>query len=121
MLTATGKWIIAYGGFLIIAGVLGFLSNPEKAKTALMSGVLFGGLSLIWGWLTLLGKRWAAQTSLGMTGLLTLVFGWRAWSGWQQVAAGNAEKLTAAVLISSMLLASLVLLPLVWRGLRRMG
>ena len=119
MLTTTGKQIIAYGAFLILAGLLGFLSNPEKARTALMSGGLFGGLSLLWGWLSLQGKRWAAQTSLGMTGLLTLVFGWRAFAGWQQVAAGNSDKLVAALLISSMLAASLVLLPLIWRGLRR--
>lgn len=118
MLATTAKWILAYGAFLLLAGLLGFLSNPEKAQTALMSGGLFGGLSLFWGWLALQGKRWAAQTALGMIGFLALVFGWRALSGWQQVAAGNSDKLFAAVLISSMLTASLVMLPLIWRGLR---
>lgn len=121
MLSTTGKQIIAYGAFLILAGLTGFLSNPEKAKTALMSGGLFGGLSMLWGWLTLQGKRWAAQTALVMTGLLTLVFGWRIFIGWRQVAAGNSDKLFAALLISSMLAASLVLLPLIWRGLRRIA
>jgi len=119
MLTSAGKWILAYGAFLVLAGLIGYLSNPEKAKTALMSGGLFGSLSLLWGWLSLNGKRWAGQTALGMTGFLTLIFGWRAFAGWQQVASGNSEKLVAAVLISSMLAASLVLLPLIWRGLRR--
>lgn len=118
MLMTTGKQIMAYGAFLVLAGVIGFLSNPEKAQTALMSGGLFGGLSVLWGWLSLQGKRWAAQTALVMTGLLTLVFSWRVVLGWQQVAAGNSQKLFAALLISSMLAASLILLPLIRRGLK---
>lgn len=114
-----GKWILAYGAFLIFAGVAGFLSNPEKAKTALMSGGLFGALSLLWGWLACGGRRWAVWAALVMTGLLALIFSWRATVGWQQVAAGNQDKLFAAALISTMLAASLALLPRLVTGLRR--
>lgn len=38
-----------YGGFLIFAGLLGFAYNPEAAKTALISGGVFGTLFLIYG------------------------------------------------------------------------
>lgn len=110
-----------YGAFLIVAGVAGFLSNPEKAKTALLSGGLFGGLSLLWGWLARGGRRWAPWAALATAGLLGLVFTWRATVGWQQVAAGNADKRFAAVLISLMLAATLALLLRLVTGLRRRG
>ena len=113
------KLILAYGAFLILAGVAGYLSNPEKARTALMSGGTFGALSLLWGWLALGGRRWALWAALVTTGFLTLIFGWRAAAGWQQYAAGNPDKLFAAVLISLMLAASVLLLPRIVLGLRR--
>ena len=49
MTTKTAGYLILYGAFLIVMGLLGYLSNPEKAKTALMSGGTFGALSLVWG------------------------------------------------------------------------
>jgi uncharacterized membrane protein (UPF0136 family) len=119
MTAQVGKWILAYGAFLLLAGVAGYLSNPEKARTALLSGGLFGALSLLWGWLAMGGRRWALAAALGTTGLLALVFAWRATVGWRQVAAGQADKLFAAALISAMLAASLVLLPRLVQGLRR--
>lgn len=113
------KWILAYGAFLILAGIAGFLSNPEKAKTALLSGGTFGGLSLLWGWLAYRGVRWSTWAALFTTGFLVLIFAWRSTAGWQAVAAGNREKLFAAALISTMLLASLALLPVLFRAVRR--
>ena len=49
MNTKTAGYRILYGAFLIVMGLLGYLSNPEKAKTALMSGGTFGALSIVWG------------------------------------------------------------------------
>lgn len=49
MNTTTAGYLILYGAFLIVIGLLGYLSNPEKAKTALMSGGTFGALSILWG------------------------------------------------------------------------
>jgi len=43
------KWMVGYGLFLMIIGIFGFLSNPEKAKTALLSGGGFGFLSIVLG------------------------------------------------------------------------
>lgn len=114
----TGHWIIAYGCFLIGIGLLGYLSNPEKAKTALISGGTFGTLSIIWGVLSL-RARWAEMAAFVTACFLTLIFTWRASAGWIAVGQGEATKLVAAVLISLMLLASLALLGLI--GRRRFG
>lgn len=102
-----GVWLAAYGVFLVAVGVAGYLSNPEKARTALFSGGTFGGLSALWGVLALRGVAWAPRAALVTTSLLSAVFVWRAYAGWTAVAGGQAEKRTAAILISLMLCASL--------------
>lgn len=104
------RWVVGYGLFLIAIGVVGFLSNPEKAATALISGGTFGGLSLLWGILMARGKRWSRTAALVTTLLLTVPFGWRAVLGWKAVAAGQSEKVVAATLISLMLAASVVMI-----------
>src|SRR5687767_10972928 len=109
MNTQTAGYLIFYGLFLILCGVLGFLSNPEKAKTALMSGGTFGVLSIVWGILGARGFRWSQPAALTTTALLTLVFAWRASVGWLAVLNGNRDKLFAAILISLMLAASLLM------------
>jgi uncharacterized membrane protein (UPF0136 family) len=102
-----GKCLGGYGLFLIVIGVPGFLSNPEKAKTALLSGGAFGLLSITWGILLHCGVRWAWGAAAVTTLLLTAVFVWRASAGWMAVAEGRSEKQTAAILITLMLLASI--------------
>jgi len=111
----TWKIVIIYGVFLIVAGVVGFASNPEKAKTALLSGGVFGSLSIVWGFLMAKGFGWARWGALGTTLFLTLIFGWRTWAGWMDVSAGE-PKHVAAALITSMLMASLALLPFLIRN-----
>jgi hypothetical protein len=98
--------MIGYGAFLAAAGAAGYLSNPEKAATALLSGGTFGGLSIAWGLLLLRGRGWAYPAALATTGLLTLVFAWRSTATWLAVTGGRPEKLFAAVLISAMFAAS---------------
>ena len=70
--------LCAYGAFLILAGLAGYLSNPEKAKTALMSGGTFGLLNLGLGWLALRGWRPTRRVALAVAGFLGAVFVWRA-------------------------------------------
>ena len=106
----TAGYMIFYGAFLMVMGLLGFLSNPEKAKTALMSGGTFGLLSILWGVLGARGFRWSRVAAIITTGLLALVFVWRASVGWLTVLNGNREKLFAAVLITLMLAASVPML-----------
>ena len=106
----TAGYLIFYGGFLILMGLAGYLSNPEKAKTALMSGGTFGALSILWGVLGARGVRWSLAAAMTSTGLLTAVFVWRAGVGWLAVLAGQSEKLFAASLITLMLAASIAML-----------
>jgi len=100
------RWLIAYGIFLFACGLAGFLSNPSAAKTALISGSLFGGLSILWGVLLGKGLGFAKWVALVMTILLCGVFGWRSTASWQAVADGQ-PKAFAASLITLMLLGSL--------------
>lgn len=109
----TGHWIIAYGCFLIVVGILGYLSNPEKAKTAVLSGGTFGTLSITWGVLSLGGNRWPISAAFVTGGFLALVFFWRSSVGWLAVAQGDPTKQVAAILITLMLAASLALLALI--------
>ena len=111
MNTKTAGYLILYGAFLILAGLAGYLSNPGKAKTALMSGGMFGALSILWGVLGARGVRWSLPAALVTTGLLVLVFAWRASVGWLAVFDGKSEKLFAASLITVMLAGSALMLP----------
>jgi uncharacterized membrane protein (UPF0136 family) len=113
------KWLFAYGLFLMAMGVAGYLSNPEKAATALKSGGIFGGLSLLWGWLMARGIGWSRWAAAATTGLLTVVFAWRASVSWMAFAGGASGKLIAAILITLMGLASLAMLALLLSALFR--
>jgi uncharacterized membrane protein (UPF0136 family) len=110
MNTRTAGYLMLYGAFLIVMGLLGYLSNPEKAKTALMSGGTFGALSIVWGVLGARGVRWSLPAALATTGLLALVLAWRASVGWLAVLDGKSEKLFAASLITVMFAGSVVML-----------
>ena len=104
------SWMILYGSFLIVMGVIGYLSNPEKAATAVLSGGTFGALSIAWGVLLRRGVQVARWGALATTALLTAVFSWRATVGWLAVLEGNPDKLVAAVLISVMDVATVAML-----------
>lgn len=100
------KWLIGYGLFLFLCGLAGYLSNPAAAKTALISGSVFGGLSVVWGLLLGKGFGFAKWAALVTTLLLCAVFSWRSFASWQKVMDGE-PKAFAAALITLMLLGSL--------------
>lgn len=102
--------MIGYGLFLGGVGLAGYLSNPEKAATALISGGTFGALSVVWGVLLRRGLGWARWAARGMTAFLAAVFAWRATVSWLAVQGGQPEKAVAAGLITAMLAASIVTL-----------
>jgi uncharacterized membrane protein (UPF0136 family) len=119
MKTKLGKWMCAYGLFLIAIGAAGYLSNPEKAATALISGGTFGALSIFWGWLMSRGIGWSRWAASATTTLLLIVFVWRASVSWMAFAGGASEKLTAAILITLMGAASLAMLGLLLSAMVR--
>jgi len=110
-----GIWLMGYGAFLIAIGVAGFLSNPAKAATALLSGGTFGTLSIILGFLLGRGRGWARTAATATTGFLALVFTWRSAATWLAVRSGQPGKLVAAWLITAMLVASVVTLVVLLR------
>ncbi len=110
MNTKTVGYLIFYGGFLILMGLAGYLSNPEHAKTALMSGGTFGALSILWGVLGARDVRWSLPAAMTSTGLLAVVFAWRASVSWLAVLDGHRAKWFAATLITLMLAASVAIL-----------
>lgn len=121
MKPSRANWTIAYGLFLIACGVAGYLSNPEKAKTALISGGTFGALSIIWGALMRRGLAWSRWAALVTSGFLVAVFTWRASVSWMAVNDGAVEKRTAAILITLMGAASIALCLALLRGGARRG
>ena len=78
----SGTILISYGLFLILAGLTGYLSNPEKAKTALMSGGTFGMINIALGFIWFKGLHNARAAGIGVAGFLSAVFIWRASVGW---------------------------------------
>lgn len=121
MNTKTAGYLILYGAFLIIMGLVGYLSNPEKAKTALISGGTFGALSILWGVLGARGAAWSLLPAIVTTGFLAVIFAWRASLGWLAVTRGESEKLFPAVLITAMLAGSLLMLPPLLRARKPAG
>ena len=111
----TGRWFVGFGIFLILCGVAGYLSNPAGAKTALISGGTFGGMSALWGVLMLKGLAWAKVAAWVSTLMLVAAFAWRSIAGWMAYAAGE-PKLFASSLITLMLAGSLWSLLILRRG-----
>lgn len=99
--------MLAYGIFLIAIGVAGYANNPEKAKTALMSGGVFGGIHLVWAYL------WNRQHTIARYGAavtLTMVLvasTWRMWASWQAYLDGDESKRFVAFLLTAMFLGTL--------------
>jgi uncharacterized membrane protein (UPF0136 family) len=113
-----GRWFVGFGIFLVLCGVAGFLSNPAGAKTALISGGMFGGLSALWGVLMMRGFAWVRIAAWVSTLVLVAAFAWRATVGWMAYVAGE-PKLFAASLITLMLVGAVASLIVLARGAGR--
>lgn len=109
MTHSLGRWLLFYGIFLIVCGVAGYLSNPEKARSALMSGGSFGLISIIWGVLAMKGMAWARTAAMVTTALMIIATGWRSVVSWKAVSGGDSTKMIAAVLVSLMCAASVAM------------
>jgi len=114
-----GRALAGYGAFLILIGLIGYLSNPEKAKTALISGGTFGLLNIALAWLAFRGQKRAVPIAIGVAVFLGAVFSWRTTVTWLAYAEGNPDKLTAAALISAMLVATICVAAFLIRTRRR--
>jgi uncharacterized membrane protein (UPF0136 family) len=110
MKTQTAGYLFIFGIFLILLGVVGYMTHPEKPVTALISGGGFGALWILWGILGAKGIRWSWPAALATTALLALACVWRASLSWLAVADGQAEKAFASAVITMMLAVSAAML-----------
>lgn len=117
-------WLLRYGLFLMTVGIVAVMYDPKTgqlgfnaaAKTALISGSICGGLSLLWGGLLARGISWARWGAVVSTTLFLAAFTWRSFASWMAFAGGQSEKWFAASLITSMWIASVLLLVLLIRN-----
>lgn len=110
MNTQTAGYLVIFGIFLILLGAIGYVTHPEKASSALISGGGFGALWILWGILSAKGVRWSCLAALATTVLLALACAWRASLSWLAVANGQPEKAFASVIITLMLALALCIL-----------
>ena len=110
MSTQTAGYFLVFGVFLILLGVIGFVTHPERGHTALIAGGGFGLLWILWGILSARGVRWSWLGALATTALLALACVWRGSLSWLAVAGGQPEKAFASLLITLMLALALVML-----------
>lgn len=107
-----------YGIFIILIGLVAVFYNPStatygynpKAKSAIISGGICGGLSLFWAYLLSSGQDWGTMGAVITTGLFLVAFSWRGSKTWKAYMNGDATKFFPATLITLMTLASSLLL-----------
>src|ERR1041385_7031122 len=98
MNTQTAGYLVILGIFVILLGVIGYVTHPEKAHTSLLFGGGFGALFVLWGILGAKGLRWSKAAALLTTVLLSAACAWRASLGWLAVVNGQSEKVFASLL-----------------------
>ncbi|HKI69870.1 MAG TPA: TMEM14 family protein, partial [Verrucomicrobiae bacterium] len=91
MKTQTSGYLVILGIFVIFLGLIGYLTHPEKAHTALMAGGSFGVLAILCGILGAKHVRWSKAAALLTAGLLGAACIWRASLNWLAVAGGESE------------------------------
>jgi len=121
MNTQTSGHLVIFGIFMILLGVIGYMTHPEKAHTALIFGGGFGALWMLWGILSVKGVRWSWLAALATTALLALACVWRASVSWLAVANGQSEKAFASVVITLMLAVSASMLCLLLKDRKKCG
>jgi uncharacterized membrane protein (UPF0136 family) len=112
------QWLVRYGIFLMAVAVVAVMYIPKTgqigfnpaAKTALISGGICGGLSILWGVLFRRGISWARIAAMASCLLFLAAFTWRSILGWMAYAGGQSEKWYAATLITCMWIATAAIL-----------
>ncbi len=67
-----GYAILIYGVLVLLGGVLGYAK--AQSKPSLISGVVFGVLLLVSGWLMLEARAWGWYLAIVLAGFLTAFF-----------------------------------------------
>lgn len=110
MLRTIGTVLIAYGTFLLAAGVIGYVATGEASTSALLNGGIFGSLMIVLGILVRHGRMWTYPAAMSATGIFTLTFAWRGVVQWRHVLVDDASRLWVAILLTIMFVASAIVL-----------
>ena len=100
----TAGYLVIFGIFAILLGVIGYQTHGEHARAALIFRGSFGVLMLLCGILGAKGARLSWPVSLSAMAILCVGGLWRTSVGWLAVANGQAER-TFASLLSTLMLA----------------
>lgn len=111
-------WLVAYGIFLIITGIVGYEITRETSTSAIANGIVFGSLMIIMGVLHQHGRPWTMPASLASTSIFTLTFLWRGIVQWAEVVKG-ADRTAVAVLLTIMAIVSSIVTLRLLRAFRR--
>lgn len=98
--------LVGYGGLVVVLGLLTQQFAPDLARSAMLAGVVGGGLSALWGLLGLMGKPhrgWAIFT-MAVTGFVLLS---QAVTHWMPSGEPRPGTRALALLATVMLLATL--------------
>ena len=98
-----------YALSMALIGLIGFLSNPSKAISSLIVGLVAAACFGLVAAFLKKEKRGALTALTLMAGLFSVMLVWRSLSAWQAYFQGNPEKFFVAFLCSVMLLLSLVM------------
>lgn len=104
MTTQMAGYLVIFGAFAVLLGVIGFLTHREDAVTTLLFRGACGLLLIVCGVLGARGVRLSWPVALFTTALLGVGGLWRAGTGWLAVANGQVER-TFASLLSTLMLA----------------
>lgn len=115
----TAGYLAIFGILLVLLGLVGYVTHPETARTALVFGGGFGALWMLLGMLSDKGRRWIWPAALSTTTLLVVGGAWRGSLSWLAVANGQSEKVFASVLITMTLAVSVTMLFLLLRDRKR--
>lgn len=113
-----GSILVAYGLFLVLAGVVGFEITKETSRSSLFNGTIFGTLVVILGFLHRQGRMWTHPASLSASAIFTLTFVWRAIVQWLDVTSGDVTRVNIAALLSLMAVVSAVVTAILFRHYR---
>lgn len=113
-----GLLLIAYGVFLVIAGVIGFELTGETSASSILNGGLFGTFVIILGVLHRQGRMWTHPAALSAAGIFLLTFVWRASVKWHAVLSGVTTETAIAVLLTVMSIVSALVVTILFRHYR---
>ena len=113
-----GLVLIGYGLFLVATGLIGFALTGETSTSALINGVVFGGLMVVLGVLLQHGRPWTKPAALSATAIFALTFVWRGGLQLWEYLQGDPERLPVVVLFAVMFVVSLSVLIFLGKRLR---